>query len=253
MAIRAVSTERLFMHIVGPMAVETLLLGNAEYRCLMAAFTTRHRMLANQWKCAQVVVVTDVLQPGGFLVAVIAMRPQVLLMGIVLLVTAVTSGIDFLCFGSQYMAGVANQVLVRTIEREIGIGIVIEFGLLPSSDDMAFLTLLAVQSLVLIVGTMAVVATTSLVFLFRCLVASRVAGIAGSATVFAFERIIRIAVMIEAGFIPGLLAVAGFAFFTESVGMDVSYRVAVDALPGSILVCPLDMTGVTGHLLVRKF
>ncbi len=85
--------------------------------------------------------------------------------GIVLFVAAVAVGVDFLGFGSEGVTGLAGQVVMRAVEREIRIRPVIEFRVRPAPDDMAILALLTVQALMRIVGTMAAIAQADLVFL----------------------------------------------------------------------------------------
>jgi hypothetical protein len=78
------------------------------------------------------------------------------------------------------------------------------------------------------------------------------AGIAGLPEMSATERVISVTVVIEDRLIPFFRLMAFIAFITEAIRVDVSYRVTGDALFRCVLVFPLDVTGVAGHLLVGK-
>lgn len=66
-------------------------------------------------------VEADVLQPGDFFVALVALGALFSFVDIVLFMAAVAVGIDFLGFGAEDVAGLAGQAIVRPVEREIGV------------------------------------------------------------------------------------------------------------------------------------
>jgi hypothetical protein len=74
--------------------------------------------------------------------------------------------------------------------------------------------------------------------------------VTGSFEMFAVEFVFGIPVMVEYRLVPAFLLVTGFAVIAESLGMNIPDRVAVHTPLGSIFVFALEMTGVTGHLLV---
>ena len=182
--------------------------------------------------------------------ALVAMFSLLALVGIVLLVTAVTVGIDFLGVGAKRVAGFAGEIPVRTVECEIGVGGMIELGVWPAPDDMAILALVAIQAVMHIIGSVAGIAIPYLVFTLGYAILGRVAFVAAYLTMAAFERVVRIAFMIESGLVPAFFLVAAFTLTAESVGMHVSDLVAADALLGRILVLTADMAGVAVDTLV---
>lgn len=68
--------------------------------------------------------------------------------------------------------------------------------------------------------------------------------------VFVFEFVCGIPVMVENRFIPGFFLVAGCAVSAESVGMNVSYRMAIHAPFRRIFVFLTDVARVASHSLV---
>ena len=92
--------------------------------------------------------------------ALIALVALVILVNIVLLVAAVTGSINFLGAGTDQVTCLADQVFMRTVEREIGVCVVVKFCILPSSDDMTVLAFFSVQLVMNIIGTMAAVTIT---------------------------------------------------------------------------------------------
>ena len=68
----------------------------------------------------------------------------------------------------------------------------------------------------------------------------------------ATKRVIGISVVVEHRLVPFFRLMTLLAFITEAIRVDVSYRVTGDALFRCVLVFPLDVTGVAGHLLVGK-
>ena len=109
-------------------------------------------------------VKADILQPGDFAVALIAFVSLFAFVGVVLFVAAVAVGVDFLGFGAEGVTGLAGEVVMRAVEREIRIRAVIEFRVRPAPDDMTILAFLAVQAIMRIVGAMAAIALADLVF-----------------------------------------------------------------------------------------
>ncbi len=182
--------------------------------------------------------------------ALVAMFSLLALVGIVLLVTAVTVGIDFLGVGTERVAGFAGEIPVRTVECEIGVGGMIELGVRPAPDDMAAFALVAIQAFVHVVGSVAGVAIPHLVFTLGYAILGRVAFVAAYLAMAAFERVVRIALVIEGGLVPAFFLVAIFALLAEAVGMHVADLVAADALLGRILVLAADMAGVAVDALV---
>lgn len=167
MAQRTVLSERFFVYVIGAMAVDTLTAGVIEDRCGVTGLTARCGMLADQREIGQIVIKADILQPGNFAVTLIAFDALLALVHVVLFVTAVAGGVNFLGFGTEGVTGLARQAVVRAMEREIGISPMIEFCVRPAPDDMAILAFLAVQAVMRIVGTMAAVAISDLIFLVR--------------------------------------------------------------------------------------
>jgi len=87
---------------------------------------------------------SNVLLPGLFIVALIALVALIIFVNIVLLVTAVTVGINFLGPGTDQVTCLANQVLMRAVERKIGVCIMVKFCILPSGDGMTVLALFTI-------------------------------------------------------------------------------------------------------------
>jgi hypothetical protein len=71
--------------------------------------------------------------------------------------------------------------------------------------------------------------------------------------VFVFEFVCGIPVVVENRLIPGFLLVAGCAVFSESVAMNVSYRMTIHATRRSIFVFLAEVARVASHSLVGKF
>ena len=144
MAIGATLSQALFMHIVGAMTVDACVAGITKDGGGMTGFTTDCGMLADERETAQIMVESNFFLPGNFIVTLVALGALFIFMNIVLFVAAVTGGINFLCFSANGMTCLADQVFMRTVEREIGVCVVIKFCILPSRDDMTVLALFTV-------------------------------------------------------------------------------------------------------------
>lgn len=232
------------MHVVHPMAVNAALVGVTEHRAQVTGLAACGGMLANQRKARQVVVEANVLQPGHLAMALIAAFSLLTLVRVVLLVAAVTGAFYLLGFCAERVTCLAGEIVVCAVEREIGIGAVIELGVRPAPDDMATLALFAVQTVVHVVVTVAAIAIPDLVLAIGYAVIGRMAVVAGDSAMAAFERVVRVAFVIEGAFIPGFFLVTALAFWTEAVAMYVADFVAADASFGSVLVFATDVAGI---------
>lgn len=159
-AVGTTLSEATFMHIIGAMAVDTFVAGITKDGGGMAGFTTDCGMLADEREAAQIMVESNFFLPGNFIVTLPTLGALLFLMNIVLFVTAVTGGINFLCFSANRMTCLADQIFMRAVEREIGVCVVVKFCVLPSSDDMTVLAFFTVQLVMNIIGTMAAVTIT---------------------------------------------------------------------------------------------
>jgi len=143
-AVGATLSEATFMHVVWAMTVDACVAGITKDGGGMTGFTTDCGMLADERETAQIMVESNFFLPGNFIVTLVALGALFIFMNIVLFVAAVTSGINFLCFSANCMTCLAGQVFMRTVEREIGVCVVIKFCILPSRDDMTVLALFTV-------------------------------------------------------------------------------------------------------------
>lgn len=76
--------------------------------------------------------------------------------------------------------------------------------------------------------------------------------VTGLFEMLAVEFVFGIPIVVEDCPVPAFLLVAGLAVITEPFGMNIPDRVAIYTLLWRILVFALQMTGITGHLLVQK-
>ena len=159
-AVSTTLSEATFMHVVRAMTVDTCVASITKDGGGMAGFTTDCGMLADERETAQIMVESNFFLPGNFIVTLVALGALFIFMNIVLFVAVVTSGINFLCFSTNCMTCLADQVFMRTVEREIGVCVVVKFCILPSSDDMTVLAFFTVQLVMNIIGTMAAVTIT---------------------------------------------------------------------------------------------
>ena len=74
--------------------------------------------------------------------------------------------------------------------------------------------------------------------------------VTGLFTVFSFEFIPGIPVMIKNRTIPAFLVVTGFTITAKPAGVNIPDRMAIHTLFGGIFVYAFKVAGVTGHLLV---
>jgi len=140
----AILPQDEFVDIVVAMTVEACTLGIAKNGRGMAGFTTEHGMLTYERKFTQIMVKSNCVLPGDLAVALLTLVTLFVVMGIVLFMAAVTAGIDFFCFGANGMTCLAYQVLMRAVEREIGVCVMVEFSISPAFNDMAILALFTV-------------------------------------------------------------------------------------------------------------
>jgi hypothetical protein len=132
------------VHIVIAMTVVACVFGITKNGRAVAGFTTKGGMLAYQREFAQIMVKPNRVLPGNLAVTLLTLLTLFVVMGIVLFVTTIAGGIDFLGFGAYGMTCLAYQVLMRTVECEIGVCVMVEFCIPPASNDMAILAFLAV-------------------------------------------------------------------------------------------------------------
>ncbi|MCP4982670.1 MAG: hypothetical protein GY935_19510, partial [Gammaproteobacteria bacterium] len=214
----------------------------------MANFTTDHRVLTYQWELAQIMVKAHVLLPRNFLMALVAFGSLIAVMDIILLVAAETGRIDFLAFCANDMTGVADQILMRTVECEIRVCAMVKLRISPAPDDVAVLTFFAVQLIVCIVGAVAAIAITWLgITFFGYFVIDSMAVVATHPAVPFFEFVLGVPAMLKKRFIPAPLLVTGFAIITKPVAVNVSYRMTIHAILWCILVFLIDVTGITSY------
>ena len=74
--------------------------------------------------------------------------------------------------------------------------------------------------------------------------------ITGLLEVLVLEFVFGVPVMIEYRLVPAFFLVTVVTGIAEPAGVNIPDRMAVDTFCGGILVFCLQMTGVTGHLLV---
>lgn len=128
----AILSQTCLMHIVGAMTVDAYVARVAENGGGMAGLTTERSVLAYERETAQIMVKSNLFLPGNFVVALAALFTLLIFVNIVLLVAAVTGGINFLGFGADRMACLANQAFMRTNECKIGVCVVVEFSVRPT-------------------------------------------------------------------------------------------------------------------------
>jgi len=162
-AASAILSQPLFVKVIGAMAVDAALAGVAEDRAQMAGFAAGGGMLADQGIVGQIMIETHILKPGDFAMALVTLFSLFAVVRIVLLVATEAGGIDLLTVGAECMACLAGENVMRAVQREIGVGAVIELGMRPAPGDMATLAFVAVQSVVRIIVTMTAVAFPDLV------------------------------------------------------------------------------------------
>jgi hypothetical protein len=216
----------------------------------MTGFTTDRVMLTNQWENTQVMVETNLVLPGNFVMTLVALGALFLLMRIVQLMAAITGGIDLPGFITGKMASRAQQFLMPTPQGEVGFSVVIEGRNIPSSGRVTILALFAVLSLVDVVSAMAAITVARIFAIFRNLVIGRMTVVTGLIAVLSFELISGIPVMIENRHVPAFLLVTVVTGITESSGMDIPDRVAIYTPLGGILVPAFEVAGVAAYLLM---
>ena len=156
-AICANLSKATFMHIVGAMTVDACVAGITKHGGGMTGFTTECGVLAYERETAQIVIESNFFPPGNFIVTLSALASLFFFMSIVLFVAAVTGAINFFCFSTNGVTGLAHQIFMRAVEREIGICIVVKFSILPSRNDITILAFFTVQLIMNIICTMAAI------------------------------------------------------------------------------------------------
>jgi hypothetical protein len=154
------------MHIVGQMTVDTAIADIAENRSQMTGFTTVRGMLANQWKTSQVMIKANLVLPGNLIVTLATFGTLVFLVNIVLLMAAVTGGIDVLGFITGKMAGRAHQFFVCAPQREVGLSVMIKGRDVPAFGGVTILALRAVSLVVDVVSAVAAIAVARVSAIF---------------------------------------------------------------------------------------
>lgn len=253
-AIGAALTQTLFVHIVVGMAIDASVTRVTKNRGCMAGFATQCSVLTDERETAQIMVESNFFLPGNFVVTLIAFAALLFFVNVVLLVTVVTGGINFFRFGTDRVAGLADQALVRAVEREIGVCVVIKFCIFPSPDDMTVLALFAVQLVVNVIGTVtAVTVARNFVKFLRNLVFARMTIVTRWPSMLSLELVPGVPTVVKNRLVPASLLVAGRTVFAESATMHIPDRMAIDATLGRILVLLVNVASVACHTTVGRF
>lgn len=126
----ALLTKGSLMSVILLVTVITGLTCILECRGWVAGFAPHHGMLTNQREFTEVVIVAHILQPpGSFVMTVVAKLAFLLLVRVLVLVTAVTIGIEFHILGTHLVTGLATGLLVSTTQWKLGFLAMVEFGL----------------------------------------------------------------------------------------------------------------------------
>lgn len=108
MALLAIVTECLLVHVVLCMTVIALAAGVPETSIQVTGLAAYDTVLANEWEHCQLMIKAYILQPPAFVaVALAAGFTQLPLMDIVLLVATEAAGIQFLFIQITGMTGLA--------------------------------------------------------------------------------------------------------------------------------------------------
>jgi hypothetical protein len=108
----------------------------------------------------------NLVLPGNFVVTLITLGTLVFLVDIVLLMAAVTGGIDCPGFITGKVTSRAHQFFMATLQREVGFSVVIEGRDIPSSGCVTILALLAISLVVNVVSAVAAVTVTRVSAIF---------------------------------------------------------------------------------------
>jgi hypothetical protein len=107
----------------------------------MAFFAWDYGMQANQWKARQVVIEEYLFTPRLLVVTVIALLSFLALVNVVIRMTAVAIGAEFLPVLFSRMAIAAQYLSVCPEQSELGIRVVIEGDFFPAGLNMTFGTI----------------------------------------------------------------------------------------------------------------
>ena len=142
-------------------------------------------MLADKWKNTYIMVKTNPVLPGNFVVAQAALGALFLFMDIIQFMTAVTGGVNLPGFGIFEVTSLALQFLMLAPQGEIGFGVMIKRGEFPFAGIVTILALLAVLPFVGVISTMTAITISGRLALFGHLVVGCMTVVAGCFEMFA--------------------------------------------------------------------
>ena len=224
--ILAARSEAKSVFVVFAMAADAGCLGILERRGQMAFLAVDLGVCAEQRKPGQTMVEQRPL-PRALVVAAVALLPFLPLVFVVLQMASDTRRGQLVAEQVPGMAAVTAHRDMLAAQRIPGLAIVVERRRLPHRFDVARRALLAVATLMRVVLTVARDANGGRFFLEQ---KTGVAPLAFGEPVFAFQPILRVAIVIERDSLPIAVGMATFAARTEALLVLVVLAMAGHAL-----------------------
>ena len=244
----AAGPQRSLVCIVFAVTADAVPRGVLERRRCMALFTGDGRVQADQRKACHPVVEDDAVAPAGGSVAALALFAFLPMMDIVNLVAADALDSQLFLIEIATVAGAAGQLVVFTLQGEVGAPCVVEAGFFPGVFAVAGLALFAVTAVVCVIAAMAAEAGG-----VGGLVLDRVdmATFATNMGMPAFQGKVGVPIVIEVGFTPLAFVVAVGAVRAVDAMVHVVERVAAVAGGRRFLVALVDVAAIAGGVAVR--
>lgn len=221
----AVFREATRMRVAVVMAFGTLRRCIAKNVGLVARVALFVRVCAEQWKPRQAVIEEDLVGPRVFVMAVEAGRALGTLVRVVFLVAREAVGLRFDLEDRLDMTGLAFDQFMSTLQRVLGVYIMVEVNRGPGIAGVACLTGRSEMAFVVVVFEMAGDARDVHFVVERVLV---VAVTAGQLRVPSFEGEARVARVIELGIGPAGRCVAVSAFLSAAAIVRIVFGMAVE-------------------------
>ncbi len=227
---RALVSQATFVVIGFPVARGT------EEGCILEslrqmAFFARHDgMLADKRKARDIVIERNVAAPAIFSVTLSAQFPKLAFMWVIVTVAPAALHREFLFEKITYMTPIAFRLLVFAAQGKLRILVVIETNSFPFLGRMAFFAFFSTRALMNILQAVAADAGRWYILIPLC----RMAGFARNLLMLSVKREFGL-VMVErfCGF-PAILAMARFAFLSQSALMGLIILVAFNASRGRL-------------------
>jgi hypothetical protein len=241
MAIAAVLTQVLLMHIDRPVTVDTDCIFQGIHRGgAMTGAANQIRVLPLEGEVGIFVMIEIGLLPTLHIVALLTFLAVAPFMLVILFMAGITGFLRFLLKGSLDMAAIALHCFVLALEWKFGVLVVVEDQFFPFVAAMTFLALVSMAPVMHVVDQVAAIAILWSVFVMLIGMTQLTVGLLMLADQFEVGVLVVIKVLL----MPTLLAMALVALFSQFAPVRIVGLVAVEADRRGIPVF-LQLLGVT--------